>query len=41
MISHERNKTDEGAVIKCFVIQNKQNKPQLLNFPALKRDARQ
>ena len=31
----------EGAVIKYFVIQHKQNKPQLLNFHALKRDARQ
>ena len=27
-----------GAVIKCFVILHKENKPWLLNFPALKCD---
>ena len=28
-----------GAVIKYFVIQQKQNEPLILKFPALKRDA--
>ena len=26
---------------KCFVIEHKQNKPQLLSFPPVKRDPRQ
>ena len=43
MTAREGNKTDipEGAIVKCFVISHKQNKPQLLNFPALKRDTRE
>ena len=32
-------KSPEEAVIKCFAIEHKQNKLQLLNFPTLKRDS--